>query len=137
MSAAPDALPFQNARMSKLAFVDAVVSLRKAIEAAGFWVLHEIDTKTIVQRGGHTIRATRQILFFHPDFLARVWEADQAAILEAPLKFALVEQEGGGIILRWMDPEAAFGRYGNPALAALGQELAALSHRVAAEALGA
>ena len=39
---------------------------RSAIEAAGFWNLHEIDSQALLSHEGYAISPARQLLFFHP-----------------------------------------------------------------------
>ncbi len=129
------AASFQRSEASALPFGDTVAGLRKQIEAAGLWVLHEIDPQAVLQRAGRTIGPARQILFFHPDPMVRLLQADQAALLEAPLKLAVLALPDGSVAVRWLDPAAAFGRYGNPALAALGQDLAERCERIVAASL--
>ncbi len=124
------AASFQRSRVSRLPVADVVARLRKAIEAADLWVLHEIDPQMLLRRGGYAIGAGRQILFFHPRLMARVLAADPAALLEAPLKFAVLELPGGAVAVRWIDPAAAFARYGSRALADLGRELAVACEEV-------
>ncbi|SDR12457.1 Uncharacterized conserved protein, DUF302 family [Rhizobiales bacterium GAS191] len=126
---------FQRARSCDLTVEDAVARLRNAIIADDLWVLHEIDPQAVLRRAGYAIAAARQILFFHPRFMARILAADPAALLEAPLKFAILELPGGGVSLRWLDPAVAFGRYRSPALDILGQELAAICERIVGVAL--
>jgi uncharacterized protein (DUF302 family) len=119
------ATAFQNFRVSKAPFEEVIWRLREAIETTGFWVLQEIDSKMLLKRGGYGTVPVRQILFFHPRFMARILEADSAAVLEAPLKAAVLELPGGIVQVRWTDPAAQFARYDSPPLAALGRELAA------------
>lgn len=123
---------FQRQRTCLLPFPEVAARLRAGIEAAGLWVLHEIDPQAILLRGGYEISPARQILFFHPRLMKRLLEADAAAILEVPLKFALLE-EGVGTGLRWLDPATTFARYGNDALAELGRELSQTCDRIANE----
>ena len=121
---------FQHARTTVLPFEEVLTQLRQAIEAAGLWVLHEIDPQKVLQRGGYDIGPARQILFFHPDLMVRLLRANPAALLEAPLKLAVMQQPNGTVSIRWHDPAAAFGRYGNPALADLGQDLASRCEQI-------
>lgn len=123
---------FQHERRIALPLADAVARLRAAIEANDLWVLHEIDPQAIVRKGGYAIPGARQILCFHPRLMVRLLAADPSAILEVPLKFALLE-EAGGVRLRWLDPLSAFDRYGNGALAELGGELRRTCDRIADE----
>ncbi len=115
---------------------DVVARLREAIEAADLWVLHEIDPQALLERGGYAIRPARQILFFHPPLMARLLAADPAALIEAPLKFAVLDLPDGAVSVRWNDPAAAFARYGNAALTTLGQEFASVCEQIAAVSLG-
>ena len=130
------AAAFQRSRTCTLSVADLVSQLRKAIEASGLWVLQEIDPQSLLHRGGYAIGAARQILFFHPRLMARVLAADPAALLEAPLKFAILELPGGAVTVRWIDPAAAFARYDRQALADLGQELAETCTEIVMAAIG-
>jgi uncharacterized protein (DUF302 family) len=121
---------FQQARITTLPFEEALTRLRQAIEAAGLWVLHEIDPQKVLQRGGHEIEPARQILFFHPDLMVRLLQANPAALLEAPLKLAVMQRSDGTVTIRWHDPAAAFARYGNPVLTEMGQQLAARCEQI-------
>jgi uncharacterized protein (DUF302 family) len=91
---------FQRVRMSRLPLADAVSRLRDAITANDVWVLHEIDPQMLLRKGGYAIAAARQILFFHPRLMARLLTADVAALIEAPLKFAVTELGNGGVAVR-------------------------------------
>jgi uncharacterized protein (DUF302 family) len=133
ISAATNAV--QRSHSSQARFVDVVAAVKSAIADAGFWLLHEIDPQALLNKGGYAIGSTRQLLFFHPDYMARVLSAVPAALLEAPLKFAIMDL-GNEVTLRWIDPAAALGRYGDAKLAQLGEELAAKCEAIAADALG-
>ncbi len=121
---------FQRSRMTAAPFTEVLAWLREGIEAADLWVLHEIDPQALLHRGGYAIGATRQILFFHPRLLARVLAADPTALLEAPLKLAVLELPDGTVLVSWPDPEVAFARYRSPALADLGRELASICEEI-------
>jgi uncharacterized protein (DUF302 family) len=125
--------PFQRSLLVSGTVDDAVALLRNAIEAEGVWVLHEINPQMLLARGGYAIDAARQILFFHPDLMARLLTADSAALIEAPLKFALTQAGAGQVMIRWSDAAAAFARYGNEDLAQLGRDLVALTDRILAD----
>jgi uncharacterized protein (DUF302 family) len=114
---------FQRAIITTEPFEKVVAKLRKGIEAAGLWILHEIDPQAVLRRGRHVIGAGRQILFFHPDLMIRLLAADHAALLEVPLKFAVLELADGSVSVRWLDPVVAFGRYRTTSLDKLAAEL--------------
>lgn len=128
---------FQRSRICPLPLSEVLWRLREAIEAADLWILHEIDPQLLLRRGGYEIGAARQILFFHPRYVVRMLAADPTSLPEAPLKFVLLAQADGTTMLRWFDPAAALGRYGDPALTALGIELAELCEKLAAVNSGA
>ena len=130
------AAAFQRIRTCALSVPDVATLLLEGIEAADLWILHEIDLQMLLRWGGYAISPAREILFFHPRFMARLLVADPAAFLEVPLKFAILELADGGVVTRWADPAAAFARYQNPALADLGRELAQICDEIVARALG-
>jgi len=98
-------------------------------------VLNEINPQMLLARGGYEIEPARQILFFHPDLMARVLAADPSALLEVPLKFAVIGLPEGGVTIRWQDVAHVFARYGNPRLAMLGRELAVTTQGIVNAAL--
>ncbi len=120
----PAAATFQYGEVSTRGFEAVLASLRNGIDGAGMRVLHEIDPQRALAGAGYAISGSRLLFFFHPDLVARVMRADLSAMVEAPLKLVVTELPDGGVSVRMADPAEAFGRYGNPALAALGQELA-------------
>jgi uncharacterized protein (DUF302 family) len=121
---------FQKSRVTTLALSTLVAHLRDAIEAANLWVLHEIDPQALLKRGGYRIAAARQVLFFHPRYVARLLGADPSALLEVPLKFVMLELPDGTVALRWSDPAALFARYRSSALENLGRELSDLCDQI-------
>ncbi len=127
--------PFQHLRVTELAFEDVLKRLRSAIEGEDIMVLHEVDAQAILKRSNYAIGPARQILFFHPRLMARLLQGDTSALLEAPLKFSVIES-GNKVFVRWQDPAPSFARYESPELAALGSELAGVCQRIADEALG-
>jgi uncharacterized protein (DUF302 family) len=129
------AAAFQHQLRSRFPLEEAVIRLRSAIQDAGLWALHEIDPQALLLRSGFAINPARQILFFHPRFMVRILAADPTALLEAPLKYAVVASDDGSTIVRWFDPAVAFARYGNSELEALGEELAELSGAIVNAAL--
>ena len=121
---------FQLIRTTSRPFQEVLDSVRDEIGAAGMKVLHEIDPQAALQGFGHTIGAARLVFFFHPNLLHRLLETDWTAIVEAPPKLVLLELPDGAVSLRMANPAGALARYGNPALTAFGQELAAICARI-------
>ena len=123
---------FQHSVTSTRPFDEVLAALRREIDGAGMKVLHEIDPQGALKGVGQTIGGSRLVFFFHPNLLARLLQTDWSAIVEAPLKLAVMELPDGTVSIRMADPAAAFARYGNPALTAFGQELAATCGRIVA-----
>jgi uncharacterized protein (DUF302 family) len=111
-----DVSAFQRWRTSAVPLPEIVARSRSANEAEGLWNLQEIDPQALLSHGGYEIRAARQLLFFHPRFVDRLLAADPAALLEAPLKFVVLELPDGTVTVRWADPMAGFARYLNKEL---------------------
>jgi uncharacterized protein (DUF302 family) len=126
---------FQRSRTVAVPLQRMVDRFRAEIAAEDLLVLHEIDPQAILARSGFDIGPARQILFFHPKFMARLLAADPSALLEAPLKFALIERaDRVTVTIRWMEPAASFGRYGSPELQELGEELSMICERIVSRA---
>lgn len=125
--------PFQRSLLVRGTVDDVVAQLRHAIEAQGIWVLHEINPQMLLARGGYAIDAARQILFFHPDLMARLLAADSAALIEAPLKFALTRAGEDQVMIRWSDIATVLARYGHEELVQLGRDLSVLIERIVAD----
>ena len=49
----------------------------------------------------------RLIFFFHPNLVVRVLEVDWTAMVEAPLKFVVMELPEGTVSIRTADPITA------------------------------
>jgi uncharacterized protein (DUF302 family) len=126
---------FQANQVGVRPFEDVTAALKREIVGAGMKVLHEIDPQKALQSGGHAIGGSRLIFFFHPSLVVRLLRTDWTAIVEAPLKLAVMELPDGRVAVRWTDPAAAFARYGNPALANFGQELSAACKRIVAASI--
>ncbi|MGY4371736.1 uncharacterized protein (DUF302 family) [Bradyrhizobium sp. LB1.3] len=105
-------------------FEETISRLKRAITDADLWLIHEIDPQMLLRRGGYEIRATRQLLFFHPRFMLRLLHGDPSALIEAPLKLVVMEMPTGAVIVRSSDPTDAFARY--VGLGELGRELSEL-----------
>jgi uncharacterized protein (DUF302 family) len=121
---------FQRSTTTRLSYVEVLTRLRKSIEAADVWVLAEVDAQMLLAKDGYRIGSARQILCFHPRYMARLLAADPAALLEAPLKFAVMEMADATIVVRWYDPTVAYARYQNAGLTALAEDLSRLCHDI-------
>ena len=124
------AAEFQLDVTSRRPFPEVLAALRQAINEAGMKVLQEIDPQGALRSIDQVIGGARLLFFFHPQLLARLLSIDCSAIVEVPLKLAVLEMADGSISIRAADPAIALGRYGNPDLAGFGQELSAACDRI-------
>ncbi|GAA0707640.1 DUF302 domain-containing protein [Dokdonella soli] len=129
--ATPSTQPgFQREAVSALSFDDTLAQLKQRLAAEDLWLIHEIDPQKLLQRAGHEMGPARQLLFFHPRYMLRLLATDPAALIEAPLKLALLESPDGTVRLRWFDPLASLDRYGHPDLRTLAREFHTLYARL-------
>jgi uncharacterized protein (DUF302 family) len=105
-----------------------VAALEAAIAAADLWVVAKLDPKMLLAKGGYTIRPTRQLFYFHPRYMSRLLATNPAGIVEAPLKFVVLEGTDGTVTVRHPDNAAAFAAY--PGLGDLAAELDAVTSQI-------
>ena len=128
----PDA---QHSIMSPFSFGETIERLKRAIAGEDLWVIHEIDPQMMLKKAGYAIGPARQILFFHPRFMAQLLAGNPAAVMEAPLRFVVLEMPDGMVTVRYPEPRIHFGRYAR--LTALATELSELYGRLARSIAGA
>ena len=112
---------------SRYGFEETLQRLRQAINDADLWVIHEIDPQALLRRGGFAVTSLRQLLWFHPRFMARLLHADPGAVPEVPLKL-VVSAESNGVAVRALNPVLVFSPYTE--LAAMADELLDVTHRM-------
>jgi uncharacterized protein (DUF302 family) len=79
-------------------------ALKKRIVEHGFLLLHEIDTQAIVAKHGVSIPPLRQLLFFHPKYIAEIMANDALAINDIPLKLVLNQLDDTTTQLSFKNP---------------------------------
>lgn len=102
---------FQCVVVSAFAFEATITRLKAALQDQELWLLHEIDPQMLLHRGGYEILATRQLLFFHPRYMARLLAIDPNAVIEAPLKLVIMQMPDGRVTVRFVKVETTLGRY--------------------------
>jgi uncharacterized protein (DUF302 family) len=125
----PASRPAGHVVVAGLTDVDATVArLVRAIDAEGLLLVHAIDPQRILAASGYEIPPIRQLLFFHPRYMARLLGVDPAAVIEVPLKLVVQSTPDGGVTVRFADPRRTLGAY--PGLGALASELFAIGERL-------
>ncbi|ESZ26495.1 DUF302 domain-containing protein [Mesorhizobium sp. M0243] len=105
---------------SSYGFDETLQRLRDAIAAAELWIIHEIDPQALLRKGGISTIRLRQLLWFHPRYMARLLLTDPGAVPEAPFKFVVSEQ-AAGVTVCALNPILVFSPY--PRLFGLAHEL--------------
>jgi uncharacterized protein (DUF302 family) len=114
--------------MSKYDFAETMDMLEGAMELHHVLVEHKIDSQGMLQTVGVETRRMKQILFFHPRYLKRIRELNPNAMIEPPLKFLIIEQPDGQVMIHYIKPTHQFGPYEN--LGEIGAELEKLMETI-------
>ena len=92
-------------------FSDTVELLRTSIEAQNLMVLNEVDPQKMLRLVGVQTKGMRQIFFFHPRYMKRIFETNKQASIEPPLKFVVMEMPNGKVMVRYIRPSHKFDPY--------------------------
>lgn len=96
---------------SKFDFDETVERLKNAIKTAGLLLIHEINPQQILANHGITIQGFKQLLYFHPNYMKQLLESNPEAIIQAPLKFVVREEQNGEVEILYMKPINLFSSY--------------------------
>ena len=111
-------------------FQETVNRLKQAMEAENLMVIHEINPQQMLRMVGVRTGGMRQILFFHPRYMKRIFETNRNAGIEPPLKVLVMEAPNGNVMVRYEDPVRQFADY--QGLDSLALELRELVERITA-----
>lgn len=109
-------------------FDETLARVKQGLQAENMLLIHEINTQQIVKTAGIEINGFRQLLFFHPRFMKVILGVNPAGVVEAPLKFAVVEQDDHTVVIRYAHPGDLFSDYAG--LDSLGSDLSTLVGKV-------
>jgi uncharacterized protein (DUF302 family) len=123
---------FQVVVMSKYGFDDTVDILKGSMEQNNLMVVHELNAQKMLRMVNVRTKGMKQIMFFHPRFMKIIREINPHAIIEPPLKIAVMERPDGKVMIRYIKPTYLFGRYEN--LDDVGKELESLVMKIVASA---
>jgi uncharacterized protein (DUF302 family) len=112
-------------RSVSLDFDAAVAKTVDALKAEGFGVLTDIDiAATLKQKLGVEFRKYRILGACNPPLALKALSAEDKIGVMLPCNVIVQERAEGGVELAAIDPRAAMQRVGNPALAAVAEEVA-------------
>ena len=60
---------------------------------------------------GKKVKGMKQIFYFHPKYMRRVIEANKMAAIRIPLKFLVMENPKGKVVLRYFMPSTLLNEY--------------------------
>ncbi|KPQ26205.1 MAG: hypothetical protein HLUCCA13_00505 [Halomonas sp. HL-48] len=123
-----------NVVITDKAYADLVEDLRSAVAENDMIVVTEASPTDAAAQRGETIPGNRVIGVFRNDFAIRIIRESVPAMIEAPLRFYVTEDDAESATLSWKTPSAVFAPYGqndDDELAAIASELDELFTRIA------
>ena len=115
-----------------------IADLKAAVKANGMIVVTQAGPTGAAKKRGITIPGNRVIGVYNNDFAVRAVRLSVAAMIEAPIRFYVTEDEDGTATLSYKTPSHVFAPYqdeGGEALAALAAELDEIFGKIAADAV--
>ncbi|MCY6380512.1 DUF302 domain-containing protein [Hoeflea prorocentri] len=122
-----------------IAYSALIERLAAAIKAEKMGLVTQASASVGAEAQGFTIPGNRVIGVYRNDYARRMLAASVAAGIEAPIRFYVTEDEGGGATLSWKTPSFVFAPYmdeGGDDLKALAAELDGVFDSIAERALG-
>jgi uncharacterized protein (DUF302 family) len=113
-------------------------SLKAAIKAEGMFIVTQAGPTGAAKKRGITIPGNRVIGVYNNDFAVRALATSTAAMIEAPIRFYVTENEDGTASLSYKTPSMVFAPYldeGGEELSAIGAELDGIFAAIAARAI--
>jgi len=113
-------------------------SLKAAIKAEGMYLVTQAGPTAAAARRGITIPGNRVLGVYRNDYAVRALATSTAAMIEAPIRFYVTENDDGTATLSYRTPSAVFAPYldeGGEELSAIAAELDAIFAAIAAGAV--
>ena len=120
-------------------YAELLGNLKAAVKAEGMFVVTEAGPTEAAKGRGITIPGNRVVGVYRNDYAVRALATSTAAMIEAPIRFYVTENEDGTATLSYKMPSHVFGPYlaeGGADLAAIAAELDAIFAAIAARAAG-
>tara|TARA_R110000868_G_scaffold253955_4_gene510588 strand:- start:486 stop:944 length:459 start_codon:yes stop_codon:yes gene_type:complete len=119
------------------AYQDLVDRVKTATKANKMGVVTEAGPTEAAANRGVTIPGNRVIGVYNNDFAVRMLEASEAAMIEAPIRFYVTEQEDGTATLSYKTPSFVFSPYAedSPEVMIIAKELDVVFEKIAEDAV--
>ncbi|MGM0693268.1 MAG: DUF302 domain-containing protein [Pseudomonadota bacterium] len=122
---------------TSLVYDDLLETLREAVEAEGMFVVTEAGPTEAAANRGVTIPGNRVVGVFRNDYAVRILRLSVPAMIEAPMRFYVTENDDGSATLSWKTPSHLLEPYVDAAgkeLERVGRELDTLFAAIAKRA---
>lgn len=122
---------------SAKSYEDLVSAVKSATAAAKFGVVTDVGPTGAAKARGITIPGNRVIGVFRNDYAVDILQTSTAAMIEAPIRFYVTEDEDGTATLSYKKPSFVFAPYadeGGARLSELAGELDEIFETIAANA---
>lgn len=119
-------------------FSALVKDTRAAVKANGMIVVTQAGPTAAAEKRGITIPGNQVIGVFNNDYAVKILDTSTAAMIEAPIRMYVTENDDGTATLSYKTPTTVFAPYadeGGAALAALSIQLDVLFTQIAADAV--
>ena len=118
-------------------YQDLVDRVKTATKANKMGVVTEAGPTEAAANRGVTIPGNRVIGVYNNDFAVRMLEASEAAMIEAPIRFYVTEQEDGTATLSYKTPSLVFSPYAedSPEVMIIAKELDVVFEKIAEDAV--
>ena len=113
-------------------------SLESAIKAEGMFIVTEAGPTRAAKKRGIIIPGNRVIGVYRNDYAVRALATSTAAMIEAPIRFYVTENDDGTATLSYKTPSSVFAPYldeGGDELRAIAAELDSIFTAIAARAV--
>tara|TARA_R100000935_G_C2804876_1_gene152172 strand:+ start:616 stop:1074 length:459 start_codon:yes stop_codon:yes gene_type:complete len=119
------------------AYQDLINRVKMAAKANKMGVVTEAGPTGAAANRGVTIPGNRVIGVYNNDFAVRMLEASEAAMIEAPIRFYVTEQEDGTATLSYKTPSLVFSPYAedSPEVMIIAKELDTVFGKIAEDAV--
>ncbi|SFU44238.1 DUF302 domain-containing protein [Halomonas korlensis] len=108
---------------TSLAYDELLEVLREAVEAEGMFVVTEAGPTEAAANRGVTLPGNRVVGVFRNDYAVRILRLSVPAMIEAPMRFYVTENDDGSATLSWKTPSHLLDPYVDEA----GEELGAIA----------
>lgn len=108
---------------TSLAYSELLGALREAVRAEGMFVVTEAGPTEAAANRGITLTGNRVVGVFRNDYAVRILRLSVPAMIEAPMRFYVTEDDDGTGTLAWKTPSHLLAPY----LGDAGDELAVIA----------